>query len=83
MSQVLRSIQKKWMSLIRKAQEDKWDKFGKAAAESMMFYGSDDHSFIFRREYASSSGLRVKGADDSAGGDGRWIDLRGYRQPRK
>lgn len=70
MSQVLRSIQKKWMSLIRKAQEDKWDKFGKAAAESMMFYGSDDHSFIFRREYASSSGLRVKGADDSAGGDG-------------
>ncbi len=70
MSQVLRSIQKKWMSLIRQAQDDKWDKFGKAAAESMMFYGADDHSFIFRREYASSSGLRVKGADDSAGGDG-------------
>ncbi len=60
---VPRVIAKKWLSLIRKAREDKWEKFSKAAAESMLFYGADDHSFIFRREYASSSGLRYKTSD--------------------
>lgn len=60
---VLRAIKKKWAGLINKAREDKWDKFGRMAAESMLFYASEDHSFIFQQEYAGKSGLRFKGTD--------------------
>jgi hypothetical protein len=67
MSLVLQSIQKKWMSLIAKAREEKQDKFGRFASEAMQFYGEPDHSFMFKRDSSTSSGLRVN--DDGLGGD--------------
>jgi hypothetical protein len=68
MSVISRTIQKKWMSLINKARDEKYDKFGRAAQEAMRFYGEEDHSFMFRRESNSSSGLRVN-EDNAPNGD--------------
>lgn len=63
----LKTIKKKWAGLIEKSRSHKWEQFGKAAAESMAFYASDDHSFMFNKNYESSSGLKVNGDNGDSG----------------
>ena len=63
----LKTIKKKWAGLIEKSRSHKWEQFGKAAAESMAFYASDDHSFMFDKNYGSSSGLKVNSDSGDSG----------------
>lgn len=68
MSFVLESIQKKWISLLTKAREYKFEKFGRAANEAMRFYGEDDHSFMFTSiGDGSTLGLKVNDNADMTG----------------
>jgi hypothetical protein len=62
----LKTLNSKWLGLIKKSRSDKWEKFGKAAAESMQFYASDDQSFQFSKDYVSSGGLKVNTENGSA-----------------
>lgn len=63
----LKTIKKKWSGLIEKSRSHKWEEFGKAAAESMAFYASDDHSFMFDGKNESSAGLKVKTEHEDSG----------------
>lgn len=71
MSLVLQTIKNHWCSLLSKAKDDKWKKFGAQADEANSFYQSDNHNFIFQRQRESSVGLTVNsppGSDESGSG---------------
>lgn len=72
---VLSEICKQWESLIQQAKKDKWEKFGEQAHEANQFYQSDDHSFIFRRDSDSPSGLRVNTPEDAPAGMGSGLSF--------